>query len=161
MTKENCEIGSLAPAPMWRRALAAGFDALVAISSFQYAAIHWGEALPNGWRGWHGWEAAVALSLTGAYWVVPEWLFGCTLGKFICRLRVRSCLGMPATFVQALKRNLLRPIDFIFFYFIGFVVAMLNPSRQSLGDQWARTIVVPFRHEVSATLRQGVAEEAK
>jgi uncharacterized RDD family membrane protein YckC len=136
---------SIQPAPIWQRGLAAITDTAVVFCALYYAAHRWGTMLPDGTRGWHGVGAATVLCLLTAYWVVPEWLFGCTLGKFIFRLRVVSIPNARANFSQSLKRNLLRPIDFIFFYLIGFVVAMLNPLRQRLGDQWARTVVVACR----------------
>lgn len=145
MTTGNAVLNTIRPAPMWQRILAAIADGTIVFYSLFYAVNHWGTTLPNGSRGWHGLSAATALCLLAAYWVVPEWLFGSTIGKFIFRLRVVSDANGKANFMQSLKRNLLRPIDFIFFYFIGFVVAMLNPLRQRLGDQWAHTTVVPFR----------------
>jgi uncharacterized RDD family membrane protein YckC len=145
VTTTNPNINSIRPAPMWQRILAAFVDGAIVFYSLFYALNHWSTVLPNGNRGWHGLGATAALCLIAAYWIVPEWLFGSTVGKFIFRLRVVSDAHGKANFIQSLKRNLMRPIDFIFFYFIGFVVAMLNPLRQRLGDQWARTIVVTFR----------------
>jgi uncharacterized RDD family membrane protein YckC len=139
---DNSSPSPVQPAKMWQRGLAAGIDMALVISVFYYAANRWGAPLPNGSRGWHGWAAVAVLCAIACYWIVPEWLFGSTPGKFFCRIHLTSSLNTAATFGQALKRNLLRPVDFIFFYFIGFVVAMLNPLRQRLGDQWARTVVV-------------------
>ena len=150
MAVGNLDESLMRPAPMWQRSLAAIVDMSIVLACLYYSANHWGTTLPYGGRGWHGWAAAAILCLIAAYWMVPEWLFGCTVGKFIFRLRVLSALNTPTTFVQALKRNLLRPIDFIFCYFVGFVVAMLNPLRQRLGDQWARTTVVLLKRAVSA-----------
>lgn len=146
------------PAPMWQRSLAALIDMSLVLYSVYFSVSRWGANLPDGSRGWSGWKAAVVFCLVGAYWVVPEWLFGTTLGKFLCRLRVLSSFDAPMTFTQALKRNLLRPIDFLFFYFVGFVVAMLNPLRQRLGDQWAKTTVASLRHPISQNLQEGIAE---
>ena len=144
MTTENHDTSSLQPATMWQRSLAAIIDMSIVFFLIYYAANRWGAPLPNGGRGWHGWAAVGVICAIGGYRIVPEWLFGCTLAKFVCGIRVVSSLNTPMTFIQALKRNLLRPIDFMFFYFTGFIVAMLNPFRQRLGDQWARTIVVPI-----------------
>jgi uncharacterized RDD family membrane protein YckC len=142
MTTSNAVANSIRPAPMWQRILAAATDLIIVSGCFYYAANRWGTTLPDGTRGWNGLAAAAVFCLLGAYWVIPEWLFGSTIGKFIFQLRVKSVSNGRGSFIQSLKRNLLRPIDFIVLYLIGFVVAMLNPLRQRLGDQWAHTIVV-------------------
>ncbi len=67
---------------------------------------------------------------------------GQTLGKKALSLRVRSIDGTPVTFVGALYRNLLRPADFLpFFYLVGMVAIFTNPRAQRLGDLGAGTIV--------------------
>lgn len=102
----------------------------------------WGDPLPSGGHGWQGWGALIALLGVLAYWVLLEWALGATIGKYVFGLRVLSVHGRACTFDEALRRNLLRAIDFLFLYFLGFVVAMLNRKRQRLGDLWAGTLVV-------------------
>lgn len=133
------------PVAMWRRGLAANFDAVIVFCGLLYAAGRWGVELPNGTRGWHGLGATAVMCLVAAYWILPEWWFGATLGKLIFGIRVVSASAGGIALLQSLKRNVLRPIDFTFFYLTGFIVAMLNPRRQRLGDHWARTIVVESR----------------
>jgi uncharacterized RDD family membrane protein YckC len=149
METTNPNTNLIIAAPMWRRILAALVDGVIVFCALFYALNHWGTPLSNGDRGWQGWGAGAALCLVAAYWVVPEWLCGCTLGKSILGLRVVSVSNAKANLAQSIKRNLLRPIDFVFFYFVGFVVAMLNPMRQRLGDQWAHTTVVPSRRRAA------------
>jgi uncharacterized RDD family membrane protein YckC len=64
------------------------------------------------------------------------------MGKWACDLRVTTMNGGSISFSQSLKRNILRLLDFFPFYLTGFVTARLSPSRQRLGDLWAKTIVV-------------------
>ena len=151
MTTGNSELTSIRPAPMWRRSLAAVADMLIVFYSVYYAANQWGAELPNGGRGWHGWTAVGILCLIGAYWIVPEWLFGFTIGKLLLGIRVLPVAGEKITLSQSLKRNLLRPFDFLFLYLIGFIVAMLSPTRQRLGDQWAHTTVGTLRPALAQT----------
>lgn len=67
---------------------------------------------------------------------------GQTVGKKALSLRVRCADGTPVTFSAALYRNLLRPADFLpFFYLIGMVAIFVNPKAQRLGDIAADTIV--------------------
>jgi uncharacterized RDD family membrane protein YckC len=134
--------GEIVPGPMWRRVVAALLDLAIVISVFVYTAQRWGVELDDGKRGWSGLPALFVFLLMWAYWFVPEWLFAATVGKAICDLRVAPAGGGKSSFVRALQRNLLRPVDFFFFCLVGFIVAMSNPRRQRLGDLWARTVVV-------------------
>ena len=150
MTSMETRNEKFAPGPMWRRVVAALLDLAIVFSVFFYAAERWGTNLENGARGWSGIPAgAIGLLLMGAYWVVPEWLFATTIGKAICNLRVTSIVHGEMDFVGAFQRNLLRPIDLLLFYSVGFIVAMSNKKRQRLGDLWARTIVV-------SSVREGI-----
>ena len=47
-------------------------------------------------------------------------------------------LGWRATFL----RNLLRPIDGLVLYLVGFIVICVSPRRQRIGNRVAVTIVV-------------------
>jgi uncharacterized RDD family membrane protein YckC len=75
------------------------------------------------------------------YWLL-EGLLGATLGKAIAGLRVRRKLGGPCGLTPSLVRNLLRIVDGIGVYLLGFLVALFSKSRQRLGDLAAGTIVV-------------------
>ncbi len=67
---------------------------------------------------------------------------GQTIGKKALSIRVRSADGTPVTFSAALYRNLLRPADFLpFFYLVGMTAIFINPRAQRLGDLAADTIV--------------------
>ena len=78
------------------------------------------------------------------YFILLEGLWnGCTVGKKVLGLRVRMADGTPITFFAAISRNLLRPGDFIpFFYFAGLMAMVCNPRSQRLGDLVAGTVVV-------------------
>jgi uncharacterized RDD family membrane protein YckC len=75
------------------------------------------------------------------YWVF-EGLFGTTLGKLVMNLRVRTVAGNRIGLGKALIRNLLRVVDGIGVYLVGFVFALTSRSRQRLGDRVAGTVVV-------------------
>jgi uncharacterized RDD family membrane protein YckC len=57
-------------------------------------------------------------------------------------IRVVGENGEPITFGAAFVRNLLRCVDALFFYFVGFIFAILSTRGQRLGDRAAHTIVV-------------------
>jgi uncharacterized RDD family membrane protein YckC len=81
-----------------------------------------------------------------AYFTVPEALFGATPGKFAARLRVVRVDGRPLDLRSVVIRNLLKPIDYLpFFYLLGGAVVLLTASSQRLGDLAAGTTVV-YRH---------------
>lgn len=67
---------------------------------------------------------------------------GQTVGKMIARIKVVSETGARCSFYQAVIRNLVRPIDFLFFYGLGAFFILVSPRNQRLGDQAAKTIVV-------------------
>jgi uncharacterized RDD family membrane protein YckC len=132
-------------ASLGRRSLAAVFDAgAVLCVWFSYAVRFGAEVTPGHWVV-SGWSALLLLGGAGAYWVLPEWLFGKTLGKLLFDLRVVSLQGRPCSLTQSIKRNLLRSLDCVGFYLVGFVAANFSLYRQRLGDQWAHTVVIRER----------------
>ena len=76
------------------------------------------------------------------YYVVCEAATGATLGKRMVGIRVVGEDGEHVTFGAAVVRNLLRLVDALFFYLVGFLFAIVSTRRQRLGDRAAHTIVV-------------------
>jgi uncharacterized RDD family membrane protein YckC len=129
------------PASLWIRALAAVIDLVLVCCVFFLIVYHWGA--PNDEGGWivTGLPALLLILGMAAYWIVPEWLAGTTLGKWACDLCVVKTNGNPITLAQAIKRNVARIVDAFGFYLVAFIAAQNNPNRQRLGDLWARTMV--------------------
>jgi uncharacterized RDD family membrane protein YckC len=77
------------------------------------------------------------------YYVVLEGLFGRTVGKILTGIRVvdTETGGRPGI-VSALVRTLLRLIDGIFAYLVGFIIVVNSDRRRRLGDMAAKTLVV-------------------
>ena len=91
------------------------------------------------------------------YSFVQEALFGATFGKITMRLRVVKTDGQHLTWLNALIRNLMRPVDYL--YCIGAFAILLSPRRQRPGDKLAGTLVVdnasvPFTPRSPAELRR-------
>jgi uncharacterized RDD family membrane protein YckC len=80
--------------------------------------------------------------LSFGYYIVCESATGATLGKRLVGIRVVGEDGEPVTFGAAVVRNLVRVVDALFFYFVGFISAILSTRGQRLGDRAAHTIVV-------------------
>ncbi len=77
------------------------------------------------------------------YFVVMEATQGQTIGKMMMGVRVvRADDGEQITWGQAIGRNVLRFVDGIMLYLVGFMVAMSNPMRQRVGDMAAGTVVI-------------------
>lgn len=100
-----------------------------------------------------GKPAIIALGLTIIfgfiyYWVL-EGLLGATLGKAIIGIKVIKKDGTRCDLRSSLIRNLVRIIDIIGVYLVGFFVALFSKSRQRLGDHLANTVVVEVRTQKS------------
>ena len=76
------------------------------------------------------------------YYIVCEAATGATLGKRLVGIRVVGEDGAHVTLGAAVVRNLLRVIDALFFYLVGFLFALVSARGQRLGDRAAHTIVV-------------------
>jgi uncharacterized RDD family membrane protein YckC len=76
------------------------------------------------------------------YFWVMEGMFGATLGKKILGIKVTDMSGQVCGMKRSLIRNLLRIIDGLFIYLVGFIIALCSKKRQRLGDRIAETIVV-------------------
>ena len=82
------------------------------------------------------------LALGIGYYIACEGTTGATLGKRMVGIRVVGEDGEHVTFGAAVVRNLLRVIDALFFYLIGFLFALASTRGQRLGDRAAHTIVI-------------------
>jgi uncharacterized RDD family membrane protein YckC len=133
------------PAPMPRRAGAAFIDIAIMAGLFSLFTMLFGETTDG--------DDGTELTLTGlpavalfvvvlAYYIVLEAVQGKTVGKMILGLRTVREDGQPMTWGTSAARNVLRIVDGLFFYLVGFIVAMTNAKRQRIGDMLAKTIVV-------------------
>ncbi len=84
----------------------------------------------------------IALAAGFLYLWLAEAIFGATLGKALMGIRVRRKDGGACGVGPALIRNLLRIVDGLGVYLVGFVTALASKSRQRLGDMAAGTVVV-------------------
>jgi uncharacterized RDD family membrane protein YckC len=90
---------------------------------------------------------AVAILLPLLYHSILEGSGGATIGKAITGIRVRNKNGGRASFGRALVRNILRIIDGLFYYLVGWIIAMASgPRRTRLGDMVGGTVVVRSKY---------------
>jgi|SRR5665213_503222 len=89
----------------------------------------------------------LAIRLCGAfvvfYFIGMEARLGATLGKLLVGVRVvNERDGSPIRWHTAVVRNLMRMIDAIGFFLVGFIAICVTDKRQRLGDKVARTVVI-------------------
>lgn len=131
---------TLSPAGPIPRALAYGLD--LALRGLLLAML----AVPLMLFGGHG-HGVYLVALFLLEWFYPiffEMVWqGRTPGKRVLKLSVVHGNGAPLTFNGSLVRNLLRSADlFPFGYLTGFVVMLISPRQQRLGDLAADTLVI-------------------
>lgn len=73
-----------------------------------------------------------------AYFTLLEGTVGWTLGKIIFQEEVVTLRGRRANLVQALIRNAFKPVDIL----LLLSPLLLSPKNQTLGDRYARTLVI-------------------
>jgi len=76
------------------------------------------------------------------YFTYLEGTSGQTLGKKLMSIKVTKEDGKQPTFADAFVRTLLRIVDGIGAYLIGFIVILASEKKQRVGDMAAGTIVV-------------------
>ncbi len=77
-----------------------------------------------------------------AYWTILESRYGKTVGKRLVGLVVVDDDDRRPGVRTALRRNILRPVDWLPFYVVGGLVALFTERGQRLGDLVANTRVV-------------------
>jgi uncharacterized RDD family membrane protein YckC len=103
---------------------------------------------------WFVWTSIVSQL---AYFAIFEGAFATTLGKRACGLRVVTLADSSRCgWGRACLRNLLRPVDELFFWIPGVVAVIVTAHHQRIGDMVAGTAVVRFVPAAPSTL-SGVA----
>jgi uncharacterized RDD family membrane protein YckC len=106
------------------------FGTRTATSGFSYTSLSTGGSF-------------VLLVLVVLYYVLMEGMLGRTVGKMATGIRVvREDGTSPPGAGPALIRTLLRIIDGLFGYLVGFVIVLASDRRRRLGDMAAHTQVV-------------------
>ena len=151
-------------AAMGDRAIAALLDSIVTailiVPVGMWAAVRWGGVTPNGFE-LQGTAAFFTFFMIGSFWLLYYWLFegmfGTTLGKLVMQVKVQRRDGSNIGFGKSLIRNLLRVVDGIGLYLVGFLVALLSSKKQRLGDHVAGAIVVRSNAAKAARVAATVA----
>ncbi|OLE79731.1 MAG: hypothetical protein AUG06_07135 [Actinobacteria bacterium 13_1_20CM_2_65_11] len=92
-----------------------------------------------------GWASLCLLWMV--YYVVPESLYGASLGKMLLGLCVVRVDGRPLGVGSIVTRNILRFVDVLpGAYLIGGLSVLLTENSQRIGDKWAGTTIVRRDH---------------
>jgi uncharacterized RDD family membrane protein YckC len=131
------------------RMIAVVLDTILLVTAFavagSWAANRWGGVTESGFA-LAGKPAVVASAVTllfgFLYTFFLEGAFGATLGKAMAGVQVRMTHGGKCTVGASFLRNLLRIVDALAGYLVGFFIAIFSKQRQRLGDHVADTVVV-------------------
>jgi uncharacterized RDD family membrane protein YckC len=91
------------------------------------------------------WGLGMSAVVFFLYFLLFEVTCGTTPGKVVGSLRIVDLQGRPASPPALLVRNVLRPVDALGTYWVGFLSAALSKRRQRVGDKAAGTMVVSAR----------------
>jgi uncharacterized RDD family membrane protein YckC len=119
----------------------AGLAGAVILATLQALAV-----VRPGWPLRIGHERLLIYLFSGVgvvlYHAACEGLYGATLGKFFCGLRVLSEDRTPCRLWPAFIRSISYYVDAIFFGLVAYLKMSQSPSQQRHGDHWAHTVVV-------------------
>ena len=87
--------------------------------------------------------ALISIALYVGYYVLMEGYLGQTLGKMLLGIKVvrEDDGGVPGVKAAAI-RTVLRIVDGLFSYLVGFITVLISGKNQRLGDMAAHTLVV-------------------
>ena len=76
------------------------------------------------------------------YFILLEGTVGATIGKLVCKIRVRKENGDACGIWEAFVRNILRIVDGLAFYLVGIILIAISDKKQRFGDKIAKTVVI-------------------
>jgi uncharacterized RDD family membrane protein YckC len=134
-------------ASLWRRFLANYIDTLITMAPFAtpvYFLFKEDTFFDNPFRFFALFLFSMVSMVLVSYFYFSllEGIWGKTIGKKICGIAVLKDNFTKCTISKGLLRNLLRIVDFFFYYLVGVVSMAGTMKWQRLGDIVAETIVV-------------------
>jgi uncharacterized RDD family membrane protein YckC len=143
---EALEAAKLELAPIGLRLLAGTIDAIPVIGTVILFSIYFEPANPSDISGFVQ-AMQIPLYISTAIYVLhtllSEWLWGTTIGKRICGLRVTMVDGAKPSVRAVVLRNILRVVDVAMFF--PLLLVLISPLRQRVGDFAGETVVVRDR----------------
>jgi uncharacterized RDD family membrane protein YckC len=142
-------------ASLWRRFLANYIDTLITMAPFAapaYFLFKQDAFFDNPFRfvSLFLFSMVSMVLVSYFYFSLLEGIWGKTIGKKICGIVVLKDNFTKCTISKGLLRNLLRIVDFFFYYLVGVVSMAGTMKWQRLGDIVAETVVVRDRRASQA-----------
>lgn len=126
-----------------KRFASGAIDYLIIFAFTVLYILLFGETNEEGGKTVSGWPALVPMIFWACWLVLPEVLWGTTLGHVANGLKIISATGEKPSLSQALKRRLCDAIEMTWcFGLIAFILIKNTKFHQRLGDIWADTLVV-------------------
>jgi len=137
-------------ASLWRRFLANCIDTAILMAPFAapiYLLFKNDAFFDNPFRFFSlAFLSMLSMLVVGfLYFSILEGIWGKTIGKKICGIVVLKDNFTKCVLSKGFLRNLLRIVDFFFYYWVGLVTAVATMKWQRLGDIVAETVVVRDR----------------
>lgn len=133
-------------AALWQRALAFAIDGVLLLPACVSLMMYWGLDLksppefddPRVQMAWASIQGVVLV-----YFVVSEWIWGQSFGKYALGIKVVRLNGGRVGLGGAIARNVLRMIEMTpWFLLLGAASVMVTRRSQRIGDLAAGTIVI-------------------
>ena len=87
--------------------------------------------------------ASISFGIVLVYYILLEGYLGQTVGKMLLGIKViREDTGEVPGIGAVAIRTVLRLVDGLFGYLVGFIAVLASAKRQRLGDMAAHTLVV-------------------
>ncbi|NCT93117.1 MAG: RDD family protein [Chitinophagaceae bacterium] len=129
-----------------RRFFAALIDYCIFGIFFYFLAIFYGEVKATDSFEFHvSFEGWPAIFVFVAWLLLPltEGIYGQSVGKFLCKIKVMDSKGANSSVEQSIVRHLFDPIDnFPLFGILAWIIISKQQLKQRIGDIVAGTIVV-------------------
>ncbi len=85
-------------------------------------------------------SSKVAIIVSFLYQFLFIWMFGCTIGKFFCKIKCVEFDGQKPNCATSILRSFIR--IFSAFFYLGYIVAFFTSFKQTFHDFIAKTLVV-------------------
>ncbi len=126
-----------------RRVGATIIDYVIIFAFTFWFIMTFGEPNDTGGKTVTGLPALVPMLFWFAWLIIPESIWGTTLGHSLNGLKIISFSGEKLTFAQAFKRRVCDTIEISWcFGLVAFILSKNTQYNQRLGDIWAKTLVV-------------------
>ena len=135
-----------------KRFASGAIDYLIIFAFFFVYVLTFGEPNAEGGKTVTGLPALVPMVFWFCWLILPEIVWGTTLGHYINGLKIISTEGEKPSFSQAVRRRFCDAVEISWcFGLVAFILIKNTQHHQRLGDIWAKTLVVgrSYQHKTN------------